>query len=744
MIKYVLIGVTVIILLLTAMNQRGYCYPSGTPEEIIDGLFARWEGNPNVWYTYDDGTDGNSQDGIILRSPNYNDIYNNPIERFSFSHDFGSNAIVYICHNIVIDGKLYDADGASGTSIIPGNPEEDEYNQDELDGDTGGAGTSGGCIIIKAKEVYFTPCEQFDYQCGIHSCGGNGGKGGDGGGWASDDHYQRGSAGDGGMGGSGGGLTIEADKVVFQVVEDNNLMCQWRTPQIVLNGGHGGNAGSPRTIENIDGHACFNPVLRNGAVGGDGGSGGSVILKSPLVYMTYQPTSTYFSVPGCPVGAGIVTQYYGYSGNSCDLKPGTNKISYIELPITANGGSGGSGSEGGPGFDDLSILGVAIEIPPQKPWDLFCDLVGTGGNGGKGGNGGNGGVIRSCSIYPLLFHAAGGAGGSGGPGGYSADNRGNHEYHSRHGAGGQGGNGGYHPNTEKCYNGFSYSFSLSAGGSGGQGGSGDDLPNCSALSGASGVSWNNIYTPNLTYPPDACGVIINEMKNGYNICYTSQPYLGSIALGDNLKQPYEDEVLEVYLKKGTTFSRQIYIEGVQHYLCNDEIRFWINKDSLGNIIGMPSQGIYDIFVTNSECEYTFKNAINVLSNSDECAGAIEVFCGDILTGNLTYNSTPSGKNTCNPTVKDVWYKITVPDMGTGLNVYYIPNGGTNSFVALYTGSNCNNLGQIACDNDQPWGQYYVYYETNGNNQTFLINIGSDSDAPNQVLIISCFDKMNGK
>ncbi|MCX7001562.1 MAG: hypothetical protein NT106_14910 [Candidatus Sumerlaeota bacterium] len=128
--------------------------------------------------------------------------------------------------------------------------------------------------------------------------------------------------------------------------------------------------------------------------------------------------------------------------------------------------------------------------------------------------------------------------------------------------------------------------------------------------------------------------------------------------------------------------------------------------------------------------------------NDESSGAIEVICGDTITGCLTCGATPSGVNTCNPTIRDVWYRIVAPVRGTGINVYYKPKGGSSGFAALFLGSGYNNLQQIRCDNEMMVDQYYVCYETEHDNETIWINIGSDSDDDYQELIISCFDKLN--
>ena len=571
-------------------------YPSGDPIQTV-GIFATWDSQGHTWYTYEDE---DIPDGIIFVSSVSCDLY-----------AFSSDPVVNICHKIVLDGE----DGNDGET---GNRDPD---YPATDGQIGFPGDDGGTFNLTAKTVNFIPQEIFNYQCGVQSNGGKGGRGGDGGGYNKDTGSgivtYRASAGDGGPGGSGGIISIIAENVTFFVVDEDDLIsCSWHTGSIVANGGHGGNAGTPHRNDGNsgqEGYLLYSPVGETGATGGQGGSGGSVSFVGAQVIQTLQPQLSpgNFAVEPCNVSLGKSSSYYYTDEGACMTGTGDWMLGYMHLPVTCNGGSGGSGGEGGPALDDWGYL--YAQWNPGWPWNYFCEDIGFGGKGGTGGAGGSGGSLTSCSTHPIIFHAGGGNGGAGGVGGYSCLIRGaGAAYSSSSGPGGDGGAGGG-PGGGSCCGGiWSTSFSLSDGGNGGPAGS---LANndCDPPSppGQPGSYGGDAPTLNYSQPVDACGVELKNMVPGDEVA--QEPYTNSCVIGDNLWTSWNLGVLEIYLQQGGSNIRQVFIEFVDHFLCEDEMYFCIDKDQSGQTIGMPPAGLYDLYVKNEQCSYLLEEAITVFA-----------------------------------------------------------------------------------------------------------------------------------
>jgi hypothetical protein len=188
-------------------------------------------------------------------------------------------------------------------------------------GTNGGAGgNGGGMVTLKAdKKIVIA---------GNVSCnGGNGGEGGNGGGVSNNNSYTcsasgynacglcsesvfdaAGGAGGGAGGGSGGGILIESNGVASI------------TGVLSVNGGSGGNAGTPRSTMGT----CFDD-----ARGGGGGGGGRIkIALNPCAANLVNPVT---NVNGGSGGSGVDS---GYGGNV-----GTVKKDFIsQNHIALNGG----------------------------------------------------------------------------------------------------------------------------------------------------------------------------------------------------------------------------------------------------------------------------------------------------------------------------------------------------------------------------------------------------------------------
>lgn len=129
-------------------------------------------------------------------------------------------------------------------------------------------------------------------------------------------------------------------------------------------------------------------------------------------------------------------------------------------------------------------------------------------------------------------------------------------------------------------------------------------------------------------------------------------------------------------------------------------------------------------------------------NNDECAEASAISCGNVLQGQLLLNATASTPAaSCGSGVPDLWYYVDVPLCGTGINAYY--EAGGQAFVAIYTGTDCNNLVERMCSATQyDYRKYYACYPTEENNVRVYIRIGTTDTSGTQKLTLSCFDKLD--
>jgi|GEM_PF-3795991 len=378
----------------------------------------------------------------------------------------------------------------------------------------------------------------------------------------------------------------------------------------------------------------------------------------------------------------------------------------MRLFVSANGGNGGKGGWAGPPID------IYCE-PPEE-----CSE--TGPTGGKGGDGGDGGSLNTCATHPILFSAGGGRGGNGG------NSSGGYYEHSNGGDGGEKGEG--------CS-----SLSEATGGAGGDGGYGyPGAPTCSEGSdGADGTDLNDPISINFATPIDAGGLFFTEVLQGYDLYELDEPYYGSWAEGDHFNDPWNADPceLELYLVDGAS-EQQIYIEDVDHELCYDQIKFWINKNESGVNIGFPDPGIYDLKIKNACCEDILEDAITIIecSAGKSCTCPYPTDCDTVLD-KTDFPGSTSNMVSClsGPSITGHWIQVDVPD-NYEITVDMDNLSGSQGGLAIF--EDCGDYPLYALDQDCGYGPNISYENDSGQEQSFYI-LTNYHQCENPLITVSC-------
>lgn len=120
--------------------------------------------------------------------------------------------------------------------------------------------------------------------------------------------------------------------------------------------------------------------------------------------------------------------------------------------------------------------------------------------------------------------------------------------------------------------------------------------------------------------------------------------------------------------------------------------------------------------------------------NDDCSGAIPVGTG-IVTYDSTLATTSLSPPPCSSIAKDIWYAYTAADDGTLVVTNCgLPPAGYDTVIALYVGSDCAGLTQLACNDG---GGVCGFNEASASTaviagQTYWIRFGSWSTVPGQI------------